>query len=296
MRTPARLIAAALTLLAAQSIAAPAQAHLTDPPHGEWMAGFGISEAIPVYAPGTSFQTNPYVGSYNASEPFTGTREAPRTYDFTFPAGFTITYTNYFTSQGPGDCTVTGTTVHCESGNDTITSTNDDVITLAGTTGQVPDGTYQITSTGTLTVNSPTTGEAPKTYTDTGSTYLEIRAQRTTDLSTTGPSPTPPVSAGVATKINVHVRNNGPATARDVFFSARPQLATISTSTSGCSTSSRSTTCQWATLAPGEMKTIEVLITPDQPKDQMILRGTVRSFENDPKPDNDSWQVAIKTK
>ena len=254
------------TARAGPFIAAPAQAHLTDPPHGDWMAGFGTNETTPLYAPGTSFQPNPFVGAYRASEPFAGTRQAPRTYAFTFPVGFTITYTNYFTNQGPGDCIVNANTVHCESGNDAITSTSDDVITLAGTTGQVPDGTYQITSTGTITVNSPTPGEAPKTYTDTTPHSSAIRAQRTTDLATTGPSSTPPISAGVPTRMNLHVRNMGPATARDVAFFARPSGGTISTTTSGCTFDRRRVSCQWPTLAPGETKTIEVLLTAELPK------------------------------
>ncbi|WP_454698247.1 hypothetical protein [Arthrobacter humicola] len=294
MRPITRATLAAMTILAAQFITGPAQAHLTDPPHDEWIAGFQHAEGTGVYRPGALFQTETISGRYQAAQPFDGVKDAHRTYDITFPAGFTLDVTDY----PQGSCAITNTTVHCESGIGGITATWDETLIVNGTTGQIPDGLYQIGMTSTVTSPSTNAGEPPTAYTDTDTMPIEIRAPRTVDLATTGPNPNPPISAGVPTKYNLHVRNQGATTARDVTFSASvARYGSITTNTSGCeSVGARRITCIWPTLAAGASKTIEVIITPDLPRVDLHVNGFVTSYENDSKPDNDSWEVTIRTK
>lgn len=303
MRAHTRTIIAALTLLVLQTSGGPAQAHLTDPVHAEWTAGFRTSspETLRV-SPGDFFQTDTIVGKYQASTPFFGIKIAPRTYDFTFPTGFSLEFTSYSGPFGPGDCTVDGNKVHCESGIDFIESTHEDVLTIGGNAGELPDGLYQINMTSTISVQSLNAGEPPTTYTDTDFMPIEILHKRSADLAALAPTVQKPLHAGDPTNLKLQVKNTGPDAARAVFYSADASgpRDTISTTTPACSSEGGRISCSWPILAPGESKTVAITLTPEvfpqRVDGEVHMSGGISSYENDPDWNNNSWLLTAPTR
>ena len=301
MRALTRTSIAALTLLVLQFTGGPAQAHLTDPVHAEWTAGFVTSSEVRKVSPGDYFQTDTIIGKYQASVPFFGVKTAPRTYDFTFPPGFSLSTTSF----GAGECAVDGTRVHCESGIDFIESTHEESLTIAGNAGELPDGLYQINMTSTISVQSLNAGEPPTTYTDTDSMAIEILHKLSADLATVAPSVMHTLQAGVPKELKLQVKNMGPDAAREVFFETTAHVGfgdTVSTNTSGCSSDDfgESVRCSWPILAPGESKTISVLLTPNvfpqRVDGEVFLDSSVNSYENDPDWNNNSWLISVPTR
>lgn len=188
---------------------APASAHLTVPPHAIWTAGFQNTGTT--IGSGEQFQVQAEA-RYTPPDPLPYPEYVffARQFDFTVPAGFTVTY-SYIAN---GECTNGAQSVHCETRNAVFGAEFPADILVLVLAPDSATGSSSLALSTTAVIN----GEE---YTDRDSFAITILPRRTVDMALIPPAP--PANAlpvGTAHTDQYRVVSNGPDVARQVDFEA----------------------------------------------------------------------------
>lgn len=293
LRRFAPLFLAALVLSFA---AVPSSAHSTDPAHGLWTAGFMEHETV--VGPGEEIPLTLY-SWVTPKEPFPSSEYYARDYDFTFPAGSSITYAY----SGTVPCTINSLSVHCEA----VGCCHE---LVPGVADAVSIVFIPPPSTGTHQVNMTTTALIMgETYSDIDSYNATVQPRGTADLAVTAAGNPQQILAGAESTFGYSVANNGPDPARGAltYLSygngsgiGRVRVRSV-TPADQCSVSGEdAVVCRWGVLPAGATRTISVLLTqaptPMVEQDSFMTQMQAVSFENDPDQANSSFDITTATR